>query len=115
MSDERGTDHGTGAWPIFDDNRLPEALADALGRKPGDQVIRAARPEPHDPADGVIRPLRACRRRSDCANKNESGENYGPFYHYFLLRPGASLVQSLLSNKYKVPMDQSAPIYESTS
>ncbi len=108
MSDERGTDHRAGARPIFDDNRLPEALSDALGRKSSDQVIGAAGPEPHDPADGVIRPLRACRRRSECANKNGSGENYGPFYHCFLLRSGASLVASLPLDKAKVPYESKA-------
>src|ERR1039458_3116950 len=84
------------------------APTDALGRKSSDQVIGAAGPEPHDPADGVIRPLRACCRRSECANKNGSGENYGPIYHCFLLRSGASLVASLPLDKAKVPYESKA-------
>jgi hypothetical protein len=40
MGDERCRDHRAGAGPIFDDDRLPKPLADALGRKSGDQVIR---------------------------------------------------------------------------
>jgi hypothetical protein len=89
MSDERCANHRTGARPIFDDDRLPKPLADALGGKSSDQVIGAAGPEPHDETDRVIRPLRARRRSSDRASKNGSGKYYGPFYHCFVLGSGA--------------------------
>jgi hypothetical protein len=78
MGDERCCDHRAGAWPIFDDNRLPKPLAHALGRKSGDQVIRAAGPKSDDPADWMVRPFRTRRRRSEPTNKEASGKNHGP-------------------------------------
>ena len=98
MRDVSRADYRAGARPVLDDHRLLEPLADALGRKAGDQVIGAARPEPDDKVDGVIRPLRARRRRSDRANKYGSGENDEPAFHYFLPGPGVSLLQSVASD-----------------
>jgi hypothetical protein len=99
MGDERCRDHRAGAGPIFDDDRLPKPLADALGRKSGDQVIRTARPEPDDPADWMVRPFRTRRRRSEPTDKEANGKNYGPIYHYFFLPSEQS--SGIASNKYK--------------
>jgi hypothetical protein len=95
MGDKRCRDHRAGPWPIFDDDRLPKPLADALGRKSGDQVIRAAGPKSDDPADWMVRPFRTRRRRGEPANKDASGKNYRPIYHYFLLPSRQSLVPGL--------------------
>jgi hypothetical protein len=85
MGDERCRDYRAGAWPIFDDDRLPKLLADAFGRKSGDQVIRAAGPKSDDPADWMVRPFRARRRHSESTNKEASDKNCGPICHHFLL------------------------------
>src|SRR5450631_864367 len=88
MRDERRANHRAGPWSIFHDDRLPQPLADALGGKSRDQVVRTARSEPDDEADRMIGPFRACRRRGNRESKNRSCDNDQLFYHCFLLGSG---------------------------
>ena len=78
MGDERCRDHRAGAGPIFDDDRLPKPLADALGRKSGYQVIRTvlARTRRPSGSDGPAIPDAPTAERT--YRQEGNGKNYGP-------------------------------------